>query len=202
MFTDVCNVYVHGMKCVWSTWCEVCMVYMVWRVYGLHGVKCVGSTWCAVCMVYMVCSVYGLHGVQCVWSTWCEECLMSMPGMVCVTVGTDTNWPEYCQICLRFGYPFSINQQLFYFSINTVSFNGLPFLSCTNVRRTYCDCKLGELSKRFAEYTVYQCMPTTYTVSACKNSSHICCKIKKLPTTFWVSAISGTWDPFSFVWLV
>ncbi len=74
--------------------------------------------------------------MKCVGSTWCEECRVSMPGMVCVTVGTDTNWSEYCQICLRFGYPFSINQQLFYFAINTVSFKESPFLRCTNVRCT------------------------------------------------------------------
>jgi hypothetical protein len=82
----------HGM-CL--AWCEECRVSM-------HGM-CLA--WCEECRVSM-------HDM-CL--AWCEECRVSMPGMACVTVGTDTNWSEYCQICLRFGYPFSIYQQLFLF---------------------------------------------------------------------------------------
>jgi hypothetical protein len=131
-------------------------------VYCLHGVKSVGY----------LCAWHGVKSVGCLclaWCeecrvsmdgmclAWCEECRVSMPGMVCVTVGTDTNWSEYCQICLRFGYPFSINQQLFFL------FPQIQFLLKIhlfgNVQCTmYINCDCRELSKNLLDK--YQCMPT------------------------------------------
>ncbi len=61
----------HGVKCVWSTWYEGCM-------YGLHCVKPIRPTWCEVCLVYVV---FGLYGVKCIFDLHgvkCVHCTVSM----------------------------------------------------------------------------------------------------------------------------